>query len=80
MSEGGGEAETWDAGQLGCGELVVLLRMRLKRMPGQTLRVIAQDPGAEEDLPAWCRLTRNRLVRHDPATGSYWIQSKTDWT
>lgn len=79
MAEGAGE-ETWDAGPLGCGELVVLLRMRLKKMPGRVLRVVAQDPGAGEDLPAWCRLTRNTLVRHDPATRSFWIRSRTDWT
>ncbi|WP_138472850.1 sulfurtransferase TusA family protein [Poseidonocella sp. HB161398] len=79
MSEIGNE-ETWDAGPLGCGELAVLLRLRLKRMPGQVLRLVATDPGAPDDIPAWCRMTRNSLLRHDPATNSFWIRSREDWT
>lgn len=71
---------TFDAGHMGCGELVMVLRMRLKEMPGQVLRVIALDSGAPEDLPAWCRMTGNQLVRHDPGTHSYWIRSRSDWT
>lgn len=54
----------WDAGDMGCGELIVLLRARMIALaPGQVLRVIARDPGAPEDLPAWSRLTGHRLVR-----------------
>lgn len=72
--------QTYDAGHMGCGELVMLLRMRLKTMPGEVMRVIALDAGAPEDLPAWCRMTRNELIRHDPKTHSFWIRSRTDWT
>jgi TusA-related sulfurtransferase len=47
----------WDAGDMGCGELIVVLRERILALePGQVLRVIARDPGAPEDLPAWSRL------------------------
>jgi len=54
----------WDAGEMGCGELCVLLRARMAALaPGQVLRVIARDRGAPEDLPAWSRLTGHRLVR-----------------
>ena len=53
----------WDAGELGCGELVLELRMRLAAMrPGQTLRLVALDPGARQDMPAWCRMTGHTLV------------------
>ena len=53
----------WDAGDLGCGELVLELRTRLSTMgPGQVLRLIARDPGAPQDLPAWCRMTGHTLV------------------
>ena len=53
----------WDAGEMGCGELVLELRARVERMrPGDVLRLIARDPGAPADLPAWCRLTGHRLV------------------
>jgi tRNA 2-thiouridine synthesizing protein A len=66
MSGAGGpvavDAE-WDAGDLGCGELVLTLRGRLQALaPGQVLRLIARDPGAPADIPAWCRLTGHLLV------------------
>jgi tRNA 2-thiouridine synthesizing protein A len=58
--------DEWDAGDMGCGELVMHLRVRLKPMqPGQIFKLIARDPGAREDLPAWCRLTGHRLQYAD---------------
>jgi tRNA 2-thiouridine synthesizing protein A len=57
-------AAAWDAGDMGCGELVLALRLRLNALPaGAVLKVTATDPAAPEDLPAWCRLTGNELVR-----------------
>lgn len=53
----------WNAGDLGCGDLVMQLRMRLKNMPaGSVIRVTATDPAAPEDIPAWCRLTGHTLL------------------
>jgi tRNA 2-thiouridine synthesizing protein A len=64
----------WDAGDLGCGELVIELRFKLKAMrPGQVMRVHATDAGAPQDLPAWCRMTRDTLVHHDPEHKLYYI-------
>jgi len=55
----------WDAGDLGCGELVLELRQRLEAMrPGQVLILTARDPGARADIPAWCRLTGHALIAH----------------
>jgi tRNA 2-thiouridine synthesizing protein A len=55
--------ETWDAGDLGCGELVLELRLRLGSMrPGQVMKLIALDSGAPADLPAWCRMTGHTLL------------------
>jgi tRNA 2-thiouridine synthesizing protein A len=63
----------WDAGDEGCGELVLKLRLRLERMaPGEVFLLIARDLGAPEDLPAWCRLTGNTLQRAEHP--KYWIQ------
>ena len=73
-------SETYDAGHMGCGELVMVLRSKLRAVPGKVVHVIARDPGAPEDIPAWCRLTRNDLVRHEPERHSFWIRSRTDWT
>lgn len=65
----------WDAGDLGCGELVLDLRRRLSSLaPGALIRVRALDPGAPEDLPSWCRLTGHALVRAAPP--DYWIRRK----
>ena len=58
--------ERWDAGEMGCGQLVFELRRRMNEMkPGDTLEVIAHSPGAPADLPAWCRMTGNALVSAD---------------
>ena len=56
----------WDAGDLACGDLIVQLFQRMKTMrPGQVLRLVALDPGAPADLPAWCRLTGHLLLATD---------------
>jgi tRNA 2-thiouridine synthesizing protein A len=65
----------WDAGDLGCGELVIALRFKLKAMrPGEVMRVRATDTGAVQDLPAWCRMTRDALLHHDPQNKLYYIE------
>ena len=54
---------TWDAGDLGCGELVLELRTRLSAMrPGRVLRLTARDVGARHDIPSWCRMTGHTLI------------------
>ena len=53
----------WDAGDMGCGDLVLELRIRSQSLkPGQVLKVVAMDQGAQVDLPAWCRMTGNTLL------------------
>lgn len=79
QNEAPGEHATWDAGFMGCGELVIELRARLKEMPGKVLRLVAHDAGADEDIPAWCRMTRNSLIAHDFASKTFWILSRDDW-
>jgi tRNA 2-thiouridine synthesizing protein A len=32
---------------------------------GQVLRLIARDPGAPADIPAWCRMTGHTLLREE---------------
>lgn len=67
---------TWDAGDMGCGELIVKLKLKLRDelSPGAILQLTATDPGAPEDIPAWCRLTSNSLIHHDHP--NYFIQAK----
>ena len=65
----------WDAGDAGCGDLVLELRMRLQSMkPGEILKLTARDPGAHEDLPAWCRLTGHSLLSSQHP--EYWNERK----
>ena len=67
----------WDAGDMGCGELILLLRFRLDAMkPGQKIRLVARDRGAIEDMPSWCRMTGHVLVSANHPV--YIIQRKED--
>jgi tRNA 2-thiouridine synthesizing protein A len=66
---------SWDAGDLGCGDLVLELRQRLAELAaGTVLHLRATDPGAPQDLPAWCGLTGHTLLsaRHP----DYWIRRR----
>ena len=63
MDEQDALAGRWDAGNLGCGELVLELRGRLAGLsPGSLFELVANDAGAVEDLPSWCRMTGHALV------------------
>lgn len=65
----------WDAGDMGCGDLVMELRLKLKAMgPGRVIHVVAKDPGAPEDMPAWCKLTGHTLLKAEHP--DYWIRRK----
>lgn len=70
-------SSTWDAGELSCGDLVLSLRRRLQGLPpGALLTLIARDPAAPHDLPAWCKLTGHSLLRAEHP--HYLIQRKGD--
>ena len=65
---------SWDAGEMGCGELVFELKMRFAEMnPGALFHLIALDTGAM-GIPAWCRLTGHSLV--EAQHPHYWIRKK----
>lgn len=72
-----GREVEWDAGEMGCGELLVRLKLRLQPLPpGTVLRLVARDPGAVEDVPAWCRLTGHALL--DASHPVYRIRRRED--
>jgi tRNA 2-thiouridine synthesizing protein A len=65
----------WDAGDMGCGELLLELRTRLDTLrPGQVMKLTARDPGAPADIPAWCRMTGHILMNQTHPV--YLIQRK----
>ncbi len=52
------ESELVDGGDRACGELLLVLAARARALkPGTRLRLVATDPAAAIDLPAWCHLT-----------------------
>jgi 5-methyltetrahydropteroyltriglutamate--homocysteine methyltransferase len=55
---------SFDGGDLDCGNgLLLLIRRHIDPMElGQILEVRSIESSVDEDLPAWCRLTRNELV------------------
>ena len=44
--------------------------------PGEVVLVLATDPEVQADVPAWCRMTGNRLVHRHERDGvfGYWIR------
>ncbi len=67
--------DAWDAGDMGCGELVFLLSQRMRALgPGKVLELTATDLGAPHDIPAWCRLTGHALL--DASPPRYLIRSR----
>lgn len=60
---------TFDGGDLDCGGgLLLLIRRHIDPLDrGQLLEIRSTEPTVEVELPAWCRLTGNELVRvtHD---------------
>lgn len=67
----------WNAGDLACGELVLELRRRVRAAPGQVFKIVALDPGAPADLPAWCGMTGHQLIAQDLGAKTYWIRAKS---
>ncbi len=52
-----------DGADRACGELLLVLARRLRRAaPGTTIRLVATDPAAVIDVPAWCHLTGHRYL------------------
>ncbi|MFN0052890.1 MAG: 5-methyltetrahydropteroyltriglutamate--homocysteine methyltransferase [Planctomycetales bacterium] len=55
---------TFDGGTLDCGNgLLLLIRRHIDPLDaGALLEIRSREASVEEDLPAWCRMTRNELV------------------
>jgi TusA-related sulfurtransferase len=56
--------DEFDGGDETCGRVIVNLYLYLRDLePGSRILVISRDPGARIELPAWCRMTKNRIER-----------------
>ncbi|MEJ7633192.1 hypothetical protein [Aeromicrobium sp.] len=49
--------ELIDGGDRSCGDLLLVLAARSRALGRGTIRLLANDPAAAIDLPAWCHLT-----------------------
>ena len=68
-----------DAGESGCGELVMLIAARIKTLaPGAILEVHAYDLAAAVDIAAWCRMTQHSLLEQqlNSQPQRFWIQKR----
>ena len=66
-----------DVKGLNCPLPIIKAKKMLKDVPtGETLRVLATDPGSVADFAAFCRTTGNELVesRQDGTTYSFLIK------
>jgi tRNA 2-thiouridine synthesizing protein A len=70
-------SDRWDAGEMGCGELILKLKVRMSKLnAGETLWLTALDTGAIEDIPAWCRMTKHQLTSQSHP--DYWIEARRE--
>lgn len=64
-----------DGGEKSCGELIVAIKRALDELRGgEVLKLLTEDPGAKQDLPAFCRMTGHRLLWGEGPT--YYIQRR----
>jgi tRNA 2-thiouridine synthesizing protein A len=55
---------TLDALGKKCPIPIIMLADRIRDVPiGQTIEVLADDPAAKTDVPAWCTLKSHDLIR-----------------
>lgn len=66
----------WNAGDLGCGELVLGVRKRLRAHPGEILKLTAFDTAAAIDLQAFCAMTRDELLDSDEIRKVFWLRGR----
>ncbi|MGB7980233.1 MAG: hypothetical protein WCF36_05520 [Candidatus Nanopelagicales bacterium] len=78
-----------DGGDRWCGELLLAVHATIKSLPEGTLvRIVASDPAAPIDIPAWCYLTGHHYqgeawhddrVAYDVELGPPRAISRTPW-
>ena len=63
---------TVDARRLLCPMPVIRVQDRVKELaPGAEVEAVCTDPGALNDIPAWCRINGHRLLETRSEGGEY---------
>lgn len=73
---------SFDGGDLDCGNgLLLLIRKHIDPLqPQELLEIRSRENSVKEDLPAWCRMTSNELVRVESAgIETRYLVSKGPW-
>lgn len=53
-----------DARRMFCPMPVIRTQDRIKQLQaGDTLEVVCSDPGALNDIPAWCRINGHKVIK-----------------
>ncbi len=69
-----GHHEILDCQRLLCPMPVIRVQDRVATMaPGELLTAVCTDPGALQDIPAWCRLNGHELVSAETRDDEYLI-------
>lgn len=68
---------TLDAIGLRCPEPVMMVRLTLRKMlSGQVLKILADDPSTQRDIPKFCIFMEHELLKTetDEKPYTYWIK------
>lgn len=66
--------EILDCRRLLCPMPVIRVQDRIGTMvTGEFLTAVCTDPGALQDIPAWCRINGHEVIKTETAEGEYRI-------
>lgn len=66
--------ETIDCRRLLCPMPVIRVQDKVAKMNyGDFLEAVCTDPGAMQDIPAWCRINGHKIIDVQSADGEYFI-------
>ncbi len=69
--------KTLDTRGMACPMPIIKTKKAMDELKdGEVLLVIADDPGAKEDFPAWCEQTGNKLVSIEEKDDDIYIYIK----
>lgn len=63
-----------------CPMPIIKTAARIKQMNrGEVLKILSDDPGIKEDMPAWCITSGNELIRIVETAGEFhaYVRKKT---
>ncbi len=81
MAGSGFDGEIVDGGDRACGELLLVLAARARGLAPRTeIRLLASDPAAAVDLPAWCHLTGHDFLGSGDDGGRRYYDLRTSAT